>query len=92
MATAKRVVQRLVNRRAQAKYATFWNSLMQIGGVLDDARKLANRIDDSSPPPWHVADAATVRKAANRVERALEILSKSGKKWEAELISREWRK
>lgn len=87
-----RVVQRVVNRRAQAKYATFWNSLLQIGMVLEDARKLANRIDDSNPPPWHVADAATVRKAAKRVENALTVFSRNGKKWEAELISREWRK
>lgn len=92
MSTAKRVVQRVVNRRAQAKYATFWNSLLQIGDVVKDARKLAARMDDSDKPPWHVADAATIVKAANRVEWALEILSKSGKKWEAELISREWRK
>lgn len=86
------VVQKLVNRRAQAKYATFWNSLLQVGMVLEDARKLADRMDDSDRPPWHVADAATIRKAVRRVENSLGTLSKSGKRWEAELISREWRK
>jgi hypothetical protein len=60
--------------------------------VLEDARKLADRMDDSDMPPWHVADAATIRKAARRVENALGTLAKNGKRWEAELISREWRK
>jgi len=81
-----------VNRHAQAKYATFWNCLLQIGTVLDDARRLADRVDDSGKPPWHAADAATIRKAVRRVETTLGTLSKSSKRWEAELISRDWRK
>jgi hypothetical protein len=86
------IVQKIVNRRAQAKYATFWSSLMQVGMVLDDARKLADRMDDADKPPWYVADAATIRKAIRRVEAALGTLGKNAKRWEAELISREWRK
>ncbi len=87
-----KIVQMIVNRRAHAKYATFWNCLLQVGAVLDDARKLADRVDDSDPPPWYVADAATIRKASGRVEAALGTLGKNAKRWEAELISREWRK
>lgn len=87
-----KIVQKIVNRRAQAKYATFWNSLLQVGLVLEDARRLASRMDDSKKSPWHVADQATIKKAANRVESALTVLSKSAKRWEAELISFEWRK
>jgi hypothetical protein len=86
------VVTKMVNRRAQAKYATFWNCLLQVGMVAEDARRLADRMDDSDKPPWHVADAASIRKAVRRVEKTLGTLSKSSKRWEAELISREWRK
>jgi hypothetical protein len=87
-----KIVQKIVNRRAQAKYATFWNSLLQVGLVLEDARRLAARMDDSEKPPWHVADKATINKAANRVQNTLTVLSKNAKRWEAELISRDWRK
>lgn len=87
-----KIVQKIVNRRAQAKYATFWNSLLQVGLVLEDARRLAARMDDSERPPWHVADKAALNKAAKRVQDALTVLSKSAKRWEAELISRDWRK
>jgi hypothetical protein len=86
------VVQKIVNRHAQAKYATFWNTLLQVGMVVEDARKLAARMDDSEKPPWHVADKATVLKAASKVEGTLAVLSKNAKRWEAELISRDWRK
>ena len=92
MARVNTVVHKMVNRRAQARYATFWNCLLQVDMVVGDARKLAARIDDSDPPPWHAATSADVLKAARRVEKALATLSTSGKKWEAELISREWRK
>jgi hypothetical protein len=91
MARVNTVVHRMVNRRAQAKYATFWNCLMQVDMVVADARKLAARIDDGDLP-WWAASTGDVLKAAKRVERALKTLSASGKKWEAELISREWRK
>jgi hypothetical protein len=87
-----RIVQKMVNRRAQKRYATFWNCLLQLGLVLEDARRLAARMDDSEKPPWHVADKATITKGAKRVERTLGVLSTSAKRWEAELISREWRK
>ena len=92
MARVNTVMHRMVNRRAQAKYATFWNCLLQVDMVLEDARKLANRLDDSGKTPWWVPSSSDLNKTARRVERALKTLSASGKKWEAELISREWRK
>ena len=33
-----------------------------------------------------------MKAAAKKAGRSLEIMSKSAKRWEAELISREWRK
>lgn len=86
------VVQKLVNHRSRQRYATFWNCLLQVDTVLADARKVANRLDDSDRSPAWASTAADLRKAANRVDRALATLCKSGKRWEAELISRDWRK
>ena len=33
-----------------------------------------------------------MKSAAKKAGRALEVMSKAAKRWEAELISREWRK
>ena len=85
-------VARAVNRRAHQRYGTFWNCLLQVDGALGDARKIAARLPDSTGAPFWVASAEDVAKAVRRVERALTVLSRSGKRWEAELISREWRK
>lgn len=85
-------IRRAVNRRAQQRYATFWNCLLQVQSAAEDARKIAARLPDVGRAPWWVATPAEVSKAVGRVEDALRVLSRSGKRWEAELISREWRK
>lgn len=86
------VVQRVTLQRSRRKYATFWNCLMQVDMVLADARTVAAKMDDSGTLPWWMASPSDLRKCAKRVEDALGTLSKSAKKWEAELISRDWRK
>lgn len=92
MSVVANPVKNAINRRAQQKYATFWNSLVLVDGLLDDARKLAARIDDSDAPPWHAASREDVLKSVRRVERSIAVLGKNAKRWEAELISRDWRK
>lgn len=85
-------IARVVNRRAQRRYTTFWACLLQVHGAMEDARKVTARLVDSGRQPFWVATSADLAKAANRVDTALRTLSKSGKRWEAELISREWRR
>lgn len=85
-------IARRVNRRAHERYGTFWNCLLQVDAALGDARKIATRLPGSASTPFWVASAEDVAKAIKRVEKALMVLSRSGKRWEAELISREWRK
>jgi hypothetical protein len=87
-----------VNRRALRKYAEFWAALHAVGAALEQAEKFAQKAADAQPVTatggrshWTVASPDEMRAAAKKAHRSLRVISTSAKKWEADLISRDWR-
>jgi hypothetical protein len=94
--SAQRVNIAPVNRRALRKYGEFWRALQLVGNAVAEAEKLAAKADQTEPGKgagnWAVPTAEELRRAAKKAGQSLQVMSGSAKKWEAELISREWRR
>ena len=69
-----------------------------VGAAIAEAEKLAAKADTGTGKRggarahWSTPTPEEMKAAAKKAGRALEVMSKSAKRWEAELISREWRK
>ncbi|RTL67427.1 MAG: hypothetical protein EKK42_13840 [Pseudonocardiaceae bacterium] len=91
-----------INRRALRRYGEFWRALALVGNALAEAEQLAAKASDtqSSRPTagekqtahWSAPTPEELRSAAKKAGRALHTMSSAAKKWEAELVSREWRR
>ena len=89
-----------LHRRALRKYAEFWAALQAVGDALDQATKTAAKLQDAQkarastggggPRHWSVASPEEIRAAAKKAGRSLRIIATSAKRWEADLISRDW--
>lgn len=84
---------KVVNRRAMARYSTFWSALVMVNECVMAARKVAEELGDlrGSKQGLAVASGEEVRAAVRKADKSLGTLSKSAQRWEAELKSREWR-
>ena len=85
------------DRRALARFAEFWAALQLVGDALHEAEKLAKKAQDGpvnggSRRHWDIASAEEVGSALRRSRFALRILSASAKKFEPQLIARDWRR
>jgi hypothetical protein len=83
-----------VNKAAQERYATFKTAIALLQDVIDDqVRGLVAKIDDSKIPgeAWSVPTSDEVKALCDRAVGDIEDLAATAKKYEAELISREWR-
>ena len=95
---ASKVNVKPVNRRALRRYGEFWRALQMVGAAIAEAEKLAVKADTGSGKRggarahWATPTPEEMKSAAKKSGRALEVMSKAAKRWEAELISREWRK
>lgn len=92
---AQRVNFGPVNRRALRQYGVFWRAMQALDQALADAEKLASQAHDTPGTdrrPMAVPTPEEVSAAAKKAARGLHIMAAAGKKWEAELISREWRR
>lgn len=96
-----------VNRRALRKYGEFWRALQLVGDALADAEKVAAKATDAKPRRngkgssakagadgwhWSVASPDEISASAKKAHSSLRVMASSAQKWEAELVSREWRK
>jgi hypothetical protein len=90
--------RRRANRRAIERFAAFWNALQRVGNALGEAERLAKNAEDASwwrqrnARHWSVASADEVRSALRTCRGSLRILSRSAKRFEPELIHREWKR
>jgi hypothetical protein len=96
-AAATRVNVRPVNRRALRRYGEFWRALTMVGAAVGEAEKLAARSVDLEPAKgaggnWAAPTAQELKAAAKRAGQGLHVISLAARKWEAELVSREWRR
>ena len=90
-----------LNRRALRKYAEFWTALHLVGAALDQAEKQAARIADNQPArasnsaggrrSWSAATPEEMRAAAKKAHASLRVIGTAAKRWEADLLSRDWK-
>ena len=85
---------RPLNRRAMRRYAEFWKALQAVGEAIADAEKVAGKATDAkgTAARWSAATPEEMKAAAKKAGQSLHIISAAAKRWEAELISREWRR
>ncbi len=89
--------ERRENRRALYRFAEFWAALQAVGDVLAEADRLtAAAGDKGSRGPiqrhWTIATPEEIRSGLKRCRGSLRILSSSAKRFEPELIVRDWRR
>ncbi|MEJ3652535.1 hypothetical protein WEH80_06080 [Actinomycetes bacterium KLBMP 9759] len=92
-----RWVKRSKNQRALDKYAEFWAALQQVGDALAAIERLSRRADDASwmrcnERHWSIATADEVRVAVKRCRSSLRIVSAQAKRFEPDLIVKDWRR
>jgi hypothetical protein len=81
-----------VNRRARERYTTFVTAMDMVMHALDETNKVIGRVGKkSSGPGWTVATKAELRGMRRGAFEELERLRSKTKKYEADLLSREWR-
>jgi hypothetical protein len=90
---AAKVNLRAVNHRALARYQQFWQSLVMLDVTLGEIEKLIATAwdDDKAKCSARVPDVEELTLAVKRVSRSFQVMHTATKRWEAELISREWR-
>jgi len=86
-----------VNRRALRRYGEFWRALQMVGNALAEAERVAAKATDTRPARgqtahWSTATPQEMKAAAKKAGDSLHVMSTAAKKWEAELVSREWRR
>ncbi|OLL74911.1 hypothetical protein Ae168Ps1_3308c [Pseudonocardia sp. Ae168_Ps1] len=95
-----------VNRRALRRYGEFWRALQLVGDALAEAEKVAAKTTDAGKGKragkgvsaktggqhWSTASPDEVSASAKKAHGSLRVMASSAKRWEAELVSREWRK
>lgn len=90
--------RRRADRRALARFAEFWAALQQVGDVLAEAERLSKSAADNSSwrgkgsRHWNVATADEVRSSVKRCRSSLRVVSAQAKRFEPELIVRDWRR
>lgn len=103
---ASKVNAKPVNRRALRRYGEFWRALVLVGNALADAERAAAKALDNTGATggrvvratagerahWSTATPEELRAAAKKPGQSLQIMSTAARKWEAELVSREWRR
>ena len=93
-----------LHRRALRRYAEFWAALQAVGEALGQAEKLAGKLHEAQRQQqkakassgaggrrsWAAATPEELRAAAKKADGSLRIIATSAKRWEADLVSREW--
>jgi uncharacterized protein YlxW (UPF0749 family) len=81
----------VVNRRALRKYREFVGALETVWLVLDDAQRLADKVTAESRTSWRAATGPELRGLVRNTQEHVDALQTRARKYEAELVSREWR-
>jgi hypothetical protein len=82
-----------LNKRAQERYNSFVTALNMATDQINEVGKLIERMrkTKTAPGSWRVATPEQLRKLMKDSLLALEELKAHAKKYEAELVSRDWR-
>ena len=88
---AKRVNLPALNRRALERYTEFWAAIQAVGEAVEAGEKVAAKADDRGRISWSAPTADELRATGKNAARAVEVISRSAKRWRHELVSRAWR-
>ena len=81
-----------VNRRARERYGTFVTAMDMVMHALDETNSVINKVQKKTGVVgWRVATKAELRAMRRNASEELERLRRKTKKYEAELVSRNWR-
>jgi len=81
-----------LNRRARERYGAFVTAMDAVLHALDETNSLISRVQRKpAGPGWTVATREELRGIRRGALEELERLRRKTKKYEAELISRDWR-
>ncbi|SFJ41528.1 hypothetical protein SAMN05421835_105149 [Amycolatopsis sacchari] len=81
-----------VNRRAKERYSAFVTSMDLVLEAMDGLTPLIEKVDDRHEGPgWTVATQDELTGYRQQALDALERLRAAAKKYETELVSRDWR-
>jgi hypothetical protein len=89
--------RRRANRRALQQFAEFWRALQHVGDALAEAQREARRVDDPKWKPrnqrhWELATVDEIRTALRQSKFSLRICSSQAKRFEPQLIAKDWRR
>ena len=85
------------DKRALARFGEFWTALQHVGDVLAEAEKLAKNADDNAwtnrnTRHWNIATTDEVKTAVKGCRSSLRIMSAQAKRFEPELILKDWKR
>jgi hypothetical protein len=89
--------QQRANRRSVARFGEFWHALQQVGDALAEAQKAAKRADDTTwkarnQRHWNIATVDEVRTALRGCKSSLQTCSAQAKRFEPQIIVKDWRR
>jgi hypothetical protein len=88
---------RRADRRAVQRFGEFWQALQDVGDALAEAQKASKNAADTSwkqrnQRHWNIASVDEVRTSLRRCKSSLRIVSSQAKRFEPQLIERDWRR
>ena len=88
---------RRANRQALARFAEFWQALQDVGDALAEAQKATKNAEsgdwrERNQRHWNIAGIDEVRSALRGCKSSLRIVSAQAKRFEPQLIERDWRR
>lgn len=89
---ANLLVAAVVNSRSKRKYEEFSSAMAQVWLVLDEARMVVEKLDPMAiPHGYRVSSQEQLLEQAIRAQRTLEALESKARRYQAQLVSIEWR-
>jgi hypothetical protein len=95
--TTRQWAARRANRQAVARFGEFWQALQEVGDALAEAQRAAKNAEDSTwrarnQRHWNIASVDEVRTALRMCKSSLRICSAQAKRFEPQLIEKDWRR
>jgi G:T/U-mismatch repair DNA glycosylase len=89
--------RRRADKRAVARFGEFWAALQAVGDALAEAQKAAKNAEHSTwkgrnTRHWDIAGVDEVRSSLRRCKNSLRIVSAQAKRFEPQLIVKDWRR
>jgi hypothetical protein len=85
------VVEAVVNRRAVRKYGELVSAMTHLWVVLEEARTVIERVPDLAGRSLRVPSREELLALQRKAEQDLKGLEARSRRYQAELVSRDWR-